>query len=118
MPTVTQTMRLPNKPTCIAVSTPLTWPVRYYHFPDLIPFAVAQMKGKEAQQTQHTADDFAGLSLNDAGGKKSATPPPPPRPPRPAVQRQDTEEEEDEDDPFGDSNVVETPAIEKGQPRW
>jgi len=81
-------------------------------------YRMAQMKGKEAQQTQHTADDFAGLSLNDAGGKKSATPPPPPRPPRPAVQRQDTEEEEDEDDPFGDSNVVETPAIEKGQPRW
>ena len=26
--------------------------------------------------------------------------------------------EEDEDDPFGDSNVVETPAFERGEPKW
>lgn len=81
---------------------------------------VAQMKGKQAQANAG-APDLAELSISDSpragGASKSASPPPPARPPRPApVQRQDTEE--DDDDPFGDSNVVETPAIEKGQPRW
>lgn len=80
-----------------------------------LPVTVAQMKGKEAQQT---ADNLAGLSLDDS--KDSASPPPPPPPPRPAMQRQDSEEDEDDDEenPFGDSNVIETPATEKAQPRW
>lgn len=82
-------------------------------------YRMAQMKGKEAHQVQSTSDDLAGLSIDDTAPRKAASPPPPPRPPRPTVQRQDTEEDEDDDDnPFGDSNVVETPAIEKGQPRW
>ncbi|KAK0385157.1 hypothetical protein NLU13_7635 [Sarocladium strictum] len=78
-------------------------------------YRMAQMKGKEAQQT---ADNLAGLSLDDS--KDSASPPPPPPPPRPAMQRQDSEEDEDDDEenPFGDSNVIETPATEKAQPRW
>jgi hypothetical protein len=77
---------------------------------------VAQMKGKEGGAPP--PPDVGGLSINDSPSKvkKAPSPPPPPRPPRPAMQRQDTEE--DEDDPFGDSNVVETPAIEKGQPSW
>ncbi|KAH8170378.1 VHS domain-containing protein [Sarocladium implicatum] len=79
-------------------------------------YRMAQIKGKEGGAPP--PPDVGGLSINDSPSKvkKAPSPPPPPRPPRPAMQRQDTEE--DEDDPFGDSNVVETPAIEKGQPSW
>lgn len=71
--------------------------------------------------------DVSGLSINPPqqpprpGSKPSSTSPTgagPHRPPRPPVQPPPEEEEEDDDDPFSDKNVVETPAIEKGQPRW
>ncbi|KAG9254659.1 uncharacterized protein F5Z01DRAFT_86106 [Emericellopsis atlantica] len=44
--------------------------------------------------------------------------PPPPKPPRPAAVPDADSEPEDENDPFGDKNVVETPAFEQGEPRW
>ena len=55
---------------------------------------VAQMKGKEAQASAQQPPDVAGLSLTDSG------------------------RDDEDDDPFGDSNVVETPAVERREPRW
>lgn len=77
-------------------------------------------KGKESADTE--TPDLAHLSINTTGApprpsalsKPASTPPP--QPPRPVIQRQETEE--DDDDPFGDKNVVETPAFERGEPRW
>lgn len=48
---------------------------------------------------------------------------PPPQPPRPPVAQlesdsEEQESEEDENDPFADRNMVHTPAVEKGEPRW
>lgn len=54
---------------------------------------------------------MAGLKI----GNHNAHAPPPPPPPPP---QEEEEEEEDEDDPFADRNAVETPRIEKGEPKW
>lgn len=51
---------------------------------------------------------------------------PPAKPPRPSAATADLEseseaeasEEEDENDPFADSNVIHTPSVERGQPKW
>lgn len=87
---------------------------------DTNPSPVITEKGKETADTE--TPNMANLSINATGApprpsassKPSGTPPP--QPPRPALQRQETEE--DDDDPFGDKNVVETPAFERGEPRW
>ncbi|KAI9900628.1 hypothetical protein N3K66_004890 [Trichothecium roseum] len=69
------------------------------------------------------APDLSGLSINP----ESASPAPPPQPPRPtaAPARQDAstdsepeDDDDDDDNPFGDKNVVETPAFESGEPKW
>lgn len=50
---------------------------------------------------------------------------PPPQPPRPAPPQLESDSEEDnseddadENDPFADRNMVHTPAVEQGEPRW
>ena len=86
------------------------------------------MKGKETSPTLSPAapaqpPDVGGLSLNSHTGPprppaaSKPNPPPPMRPPRPVANEPDSEPE-DENDPFGDKNVVETPAFEKGEPKW
>ncbi|GAB0138317.1 hypothetical protein EsDP_00006553 [Epichloe bromicola] len=40
------------------------------------------------------------------------------RQPSVATSEEDVEGEEDDGDPFGDDNVISTPAIERGEPRW
>lgn len=73
----------------------------------------------EERKRQHEAGsamaDMAGLTINP-----TAPPVAPPRPPpSKAVAEPDPEEEaEDEDDPFGDSNVVDTPILEQEEPKW
>jgi hypothetical protein len=75
------------------------------------------------RQGTDTAQQLAGLHL----GSKSKSPvpenrpAPPPRPvPAPAPEPEEEEdfEEEDENDPFADRNALETPVIEKSEPRW
>ncbi|EOA88179.1 hypothetical protein ACJQWK_02060 [Exserohilum turcicum] len=59
---------------------------------------------------------MAHMSVNESA------PPKPPRPvsiPMPKARVEpESEPEEDEDDPFGDSNAIKTPFVEKGQPTW
>ncbi|KAI0112408.1 hypothetical protein GGR51DRAFT_546995 [Nemania sp. FL0031] len=74
--------------------------------------------------------DMAGLSLNPSVSPRRSAPPrpsaqskppAPPRPVSPPPRRYDTDEEsadEDENDPFADRNAVETPMVERGEPRW
>lgn len=75
-------------------------------------------KGKESADAG--TPDVGSLSISTgAPPRPSALSKPSDTPPlqtRPALQRQETEE--DDDDPFGDKNVVETPAFERGEPRW
>lgn len=85
---------------------------------------VAQMRGMESMAnapspTSTHPPDLAGLSLESAP-KPAAAPPRPPPMAKPAQpQRPEPEDDEDdEDDPFADKNVVETPALERGEPRW
>ncbi|KAK2591498.1 hypothetical protein QQS21_010818 [Conoideocrella luteorostrata] len=75
-------------------------------------------------QEERAAADLAGLSLNSPPATRN-DPPVPVKPPRPAAPPRQpsiatSEEEEDDDDanPFGDKNVISTPAIERGEPRW
>lgn len=69
-----------------------------------------------------TKDQLAGLAISD-----EAAPPKPPRPtsipiPPPPVasssQPEDVGEAEEDDDPFGDSNAVQTPYIERSGMTW
>ncbi|KAM0439853.1 hypothetical protein ACHAPT_000950 [Fusarium lateritium] len=46
-----------------------------------------------------------------------SAPPPPPQPPRPVVTNVD-DDDEDDDDPFGDKHELDTPGVERDQPRW
>ncbi|KAI1181870.1 hypothetical protein F5B17DRAFT_423141 [Nemania serpens] len=74
--------------------------------------------------------DMAGLHLGAgvsshrlAPPRPSAQskPPAPPRPVSPPSHRSETDDEsvdEDENDPFADRNAVETPMIERSEPRW
>ncbi|VUC19995.1 unnamed protein product [Clonostachys rosea] len=81
-----------------------------------------------ASPTSSQPPDLGGLSLNAAPGappRPSATTKPhssPPRqPPRPVPVQEDFAEDDDDDDednPFGDRNVIETPSLERGPPRW
>jgi hypothetical protein len=84
---------------------------------------------EKAKQNPTGPPDVSGLSLDAAprqpprpGSKPSSTSPShgagPTRPPRPPVQPVSDDEDDDDDDPFSDKNVVQTPALEKEQPRW
>lgn len=73
-----------------------------------------QEKGKSVDGA---AAELAGLKL----GQGSANPEPvaPPRPlAQPVVDGYDSVEEEDDDNPFGDSNALESPALERDEPKW
>lgn len=89
---------------------------------------MATLRGREDQavhspQSSH-APDLSGLSLEPTP-RAPAPPVPKPsslpaaRPPRPSKRPAAPVEDEDEEgDPFGDDNVVETPAMERPEPRW
>ena len=79
---------------------------------------VAQAKGKSNPEP---TEAMAGLSLDKSRSSPRAAPPAqPPRPVQPLDEESDEEsvDEDDEDNPFGDRNALQTPQIEKGQPRW
>lgn len=64
-----------------------------------------------------------GSALTDMVGIHIPFPGPPLAPPRPpaakaAFKPELEAEEEDEGDPFGDSNAVDTPTIEREEPKW
>lgn len=86
---------------------------------------------EKGKSTSPPPPDVSGLSIGGSaaparpGPKPASTSPvseagpaKPPRPPMPQQQPEEDEEEEEEDDPFSDKNVVETPAIEKSEPRF
>jgi hypothetical protein len=77
---------------------------------------VATAKGKEAEAQA----GLANLNLgSDRRSPRAAPPQPPPRPTTQAPKAEESDEEvEDENDPFGDSNAVQTPAIERSEPSW
>ncbi|KAH7157598.1 hypothetical protein B0J13DRAFT_520329 [Dactylonectria estremocensis] len=99
-------------------------------------YRMVALKGKEAMATGHspTTSQPPDLSdLNITTPPKPAAPPrpppmskpgqrmPPPQPPRPAAPPaplQVSKAEEEDDDPFGDSHGIDTPAVEREQPRW
>lgn len=96
-------------------------------------YRMVALKGKEAMASSHspTTSQPPDLSeLHIATSPKAAAPPrpppmakpgqrmPPPQPPRPAPPRQEPKDEEEDDDPFGDNHVIDTPAVEREQPRW
>ncbi|KAI5464652.1 hypothetical protein BGZ63DRAFT_158356 [Mariannaea sp. PMI_226] len=100
-------------------------------------YRMMAQKGKEAMaQTGHspTASPYPDLSsLTISAPAKPAAPPRPPtkskpssampprQPPRPAplpLKKQQPGDDDDDDDPFGDEHTIETPSIEREQPRW
>ncbi|KFY45005.1 hypothetical protein V495_03147 [Pseudogymnoascus sp. VKM F-4514 (FW-929)] len=78
-------------------------------------YRMLQEKGKSVDGA---ASELAGLKL----GSGSASPAAPVAPPRPAappvVDNYDSVEEEDDDNPFGDANALESPALERDEPKW
>jgi hypothetical protein len=75
---------------------------------------VLQEKGKAAEGA---AAELAGLKLNPSPA--SPAPRAPPRPVAPPVADDfDSPEEDDDNNPFGDANAVESPALERDEPRW
>jgi len=82
----------------------------------LMPSKVTSEKGKESEVSQQ----FAGLQIDRKGSSPEQRPPPPPRPaqPPPAADEGDDYPSEDEDDPFADRNALNTPAVERDEPRW
>ncbi|KAI8635613.1 hypothetical protein F5Y19DRAFT_16801 [Xylariaceae sp. FL1651] len=74
--------------------------------------------------------DMAGLNLNSSPPPRPLAPARPsaqsksPAPPRPAPlparhdEPEDDYTDEDENDPFADRNAVETPMVERGEPKW
>ncbi|OBT66926.1 hypothetical protein VE03_04199 [Pseudogymnoascus sp. 23342-1-I1] len=77
-------------------------------------YRMLQEKGKAVDGA---AAELAGLKL----GQGSASPAPvaPPRPAAPpVVDDYDSVEEEDDDNPFGDANALESPALERDEPKW
>lgn len=55
---------------------------------------------------------MAGLSIGNHNKR------PAPAPPQEEEEEEKVEEEEDENDPFADRNAVETPMVEKSEPKW
>ncbi|KFY29097.1 hypothetical protein V493_02556 [Pseudogymnoascus sp. VKM F-4281 (FW-2241)] len=77
-------------------------------------YRMLQEKGKA---TDVAAAELAGLKL----GPDSASPAPvaPPRPVAPPVADDyGSVEEDDDDNPFGDANALESPALERDEPKW
>lgn len=71
-------------------------------------------RGGAEKSTMASPPDISGLHLHAASTR-------PPRP-TPAELESDSEdaasEEEDENDPFADSNIIHTPAVEQDGMRW
>ena len=71
-------------------------------------------KGKDVDP----AHQLAGLRISPPS--RPAVENDPPQPSRPTQEPEDEPdlEDDDENNPFGDSNAIETPAQEKGEPDW
>jgi hypothetical protein len=69
---------------------------------------VATEANKGKSPADSAATSLAGLQISS----------PRPVPPTPVEDEESEVEEEDENDPFADRNEVETPAIEKEEPKW
>ncbi|KFY82409.1 hypothetical protein V500_10572 [Pseudogymnoascus sp. VKM F-4518 (FW-2643)] len=76
-------------------------------------YRMLQEKGKAVDGA---AAELAGLKLGS--GSASPAPVAPPRPAAPpAADDYDSVEEEDDDNPFGDANALESPALERDEPK-
>lgn len=78
-------------------------------------YRMAALMSKEDQPAVHPPS-LSGLSLDPAAVSRTA-PAAPARPPRKPV-AEPALSDDDDGDPFGDKNVVETPAHEREEPRW
>ncbi|KAG9232319.1 vhs domain-containing protein [Amylocarpus encephaloides] len=68
-----------------------------------------------------SSNEMAGLYISPTAPIPKQHPPPPPRPsqrPPPPPPEEEKVEEEDENNPFADRNALDTPRIEKEEPRW
>ncbi|KID92914.1 transporter protein smf2 [Metarhizium guizhouense ARSEF 977] len=80
-------------------------------------------KAQEGRAAAKNVPDLSGLTIDTASKHAPARPPRPVAPTRrlSSATSEDAEEEEEDDDddnPFGDKNVISTPAAEQGEPRW
>ncbi|KAF4974348.1 hypothetical protein FZEAL_8746 [Fusarium zealandicum] len=95
-------------------------------------YRMATLKGKEDMakagnaQSSSTPPDMSELSMSTSPAHAAPPRPPPmakpghsapPQPPRPVAAPVAPKDNED-DDPFGDEHALETPALERDQPRW
>jgi hypothetical protein len=85
----------------------------------LTKYKVIAQRGKDEQAAAAKAPDLEGLHISTPPDV-AAPPTKPPRPPAvsPGADLESASEDDDEDDPFGDKNMVDTPAVERGEPRW
>ncbi|OBT77532.1 hypothetical protein VF21_04565 [Pseudogymnoascus sp. 05NY08] len=77
-------------------------------------YRMLQEKGKAVDGA---AAELAGLNLSPASAAPAPVAPPRPAAP-PVVDNYDSVEEEDDDNPFGDANALESPALERDEPKW
>lgn len=75
---------------------------------------VLQEKGKAVDGA---AAELAGLKLGQSSTSPALVAPPRPAAP-PVADDYDSVEEEDDDNPFGDANALESPALERDEPKW
>ncbi|KAK7421283.1 hypothetical protein QQZ08_009999 [Neonectria magnoliae] len=95
-------------------------------------YRMVALKGKEAITGSHSPTsaqppDLSDLSITTSNAPprppptskpSQRMPPQPPQPSPPSAPRAQPKPQEDDDDPFGDEHVIETPAVEREQPRW
>lgn len=75
-------------------------------------------KAQEERTAAGNAPDLSGLSLQSAPKVPPTRPPRPAAPVRKASSVTSEEEDDDDDNPFGDKNVISTPAAERAEPHW
>ena len=73
-----------------------------------------QGKGKASEGA---AAELAGLKLSSNSASPAPLAPPRPAAP-PVVDDYDSPEDEDDNNPFGDANALESPALERDEPKW
>ncbi|KFY26775.1 hypothetical protein V491_01163 [Pseudogymnoascus sp. VKM F-3775] len=77
-------------------------------------YRMLQEKGKAVDGA---AAELAGLKLGQSSTSPALVAPPRPAAP-PVADDYDSVEEEEDDNPFGDANALESPALERDEPKW
>jgi hypothetical protein len=78
---------------------------------------VIEERHKSKQNTDaFSQNNFAGMGSSNSKSPEKAPPMPPRRAPKVAPPQD--EDDEADNDPFGDGNALDTPGVEKDEPRW